>query len=137
MQYWLVKTEPEEFSWDDQVRKGVEPWTGVRNRQASNYMKAMKRGDLAFFYHTGDERQVVGVVSVDKEYHPDPTDATGKFGMVEMKAMGPVETPVTLTQIKADKRLKDLLLVRNSRLSVMPIDKKSWDIICTMAGLAP
>lgn len=135
MQYWLVKSEPETWSWDDQVKKGTEAWTGVRNHQAANNMKAMKKGDLAFFYHSGGEKQIVGVVSVAKEYRPDPTDPTGKFGMVEVKAMSPVETPVTLAQIKADKRLKDLLLVRQSRLSVMPIDAKSWKLICEMAGL--
>ncbi len=137
MNYWLVKSEPETWSWDDQVKKGTEAWTGVRNHQAANNMKAMKKGDLAFFYHSGGEKQIVGVVSVAKEYHPDPTDPAGKFGMVEVKAVGPVEKPVTLAQIKADKRLKHLLLVRQSRLSVMPIDAKSWKLICDMAGLAP
>jgi predicted RNA-binding protein with PUA-like domain len=137
MQYWLMKTEPEEWSWTDQVKKGTESWTGVRNHQAANNMKAMKIGDLAFFYHSGGERRIVGVVSIGKEYHPDPTDATGRFGMVEVKTVGPVETPVTLAAIKADKRLAHLWLVRHSRLSVMPIDKKSWDIICEKAGLRP
>lgn len=137
MRYWLMKTEPEEWSWDDQVKKGTEPWTGVRNHQAANNMKAMKTGDLAFFYHSGSERRIVGVVSVSKEYRPDPTDATGRFGMVEVKTVGPVETPVTLAAVKADKRLAHLWLVRHSRLSVMPIDKKSWDIICEKAGLRP
>ena len=137
MNYWLVKTEPETWSWDDQVKKGAEPWSGVRNHQAANNMKAMKRGDLAFYYHSGGEKQIVGVVSVGKEHHPDPSDPTGKFGMVEMKTVGPVEKPVTLAAIKADKRLKHLLLVRQSRLSVMPIDAKSWKLICEMAGLSP
>jgi predicted RNA-binding protein with PUA-like domain len=136
MQYWLVKTEPETWSWDDQVKKGSEPWTGVRNHQAANNMKAMKKGDLAFFYHSGGEKRIVGLVSVSGEYRPDPTDPTGKFGMVEVKAVGPVETPVTLAEIKADKRLNHLLLVRQSRLSVMPIDAKSWKIICEKAGLS-
>jgi predicted RNA-binding protein with PUA-like domain len=136
MQYWLVKTEPETWSWDDQVKKGSEPWTGVRNHQAANNMKAMKKGDLAFFYHSGGEKRIVGLVSVSGEYRPDPTDSTGKFGMVEVKAVGPVETPVTLAEIKADKRLNHLLLVRQSRLSVMPIDAKSWKIICEKAGLS-
>jgi len=136
MQYWLVKTEPETWSWDDQVKKGSEPWTGVRNHQAANNMKAMKKGDLAFFYHSGGEKRIVGLVSVSGEYRPDPTDSTGKFGMVEVKAVGPVETPVTLAEINADKRLNHLLLVRQSRLSVMPIDAKSWKIICEKAGLS-
>jgi len=137
MQYWLMKTEPEEWSWDDQVKKGAEPWTGVRNHQAANNMKAMRLGDLAFFYHSGDERRIVGVVSISKEYRPDPTDPAGRFGMVEVKTVGPVETPVTLGEIKADKRLAHLWLVRHSRLSVMPIDAKSWAIICEKAGLRP
>ena len=137
MNHWLMKTEPEAWSWDDQVKKGKEPWSGVRNHQAANNMKAMKLGDLVFFYHSGEERRIVGVVSVSKEYHPDPTDETKKFGMVEVKTVGPVETPVTLAAIKAEPRLKHLLLVRQSRLSVMPIDKAAWNLIGEMAGLSP
>ena len=135
MAYWLVKSEPGSWSWDDQVKKGTEHWDGVRNHQANNFMKEMKTGDKVFFYHSGDERQVVGICQVAKEHYPDHTDTTGKFGMVDLKTIGPVKTPVTLKEIKADGRMDHLLLIRNSRLSVMPIDDKSWKIICTMAGV--
>jgi predicted RNA-binding protein with PUA-like domain len=99
-------------------------------------MKDMKTGDKVFFYHSGDERQIVGICEVAKEHYPDDTDKTGKFGMVDLKTVGPVKTPVTLTEIKKDGRMDNLLLIRNSRLSVMPIDAKSWKIICKMAGVA-
>jgi predicted RNA-binding protein with PUA-like domain len=136
MAHWLLKTEPETWSWDQQVAKGVESWTGVRNHQAANNMKAMKLGDRAFFYHTGDEKRIVGIVEVVKLYYPDHTDETGKFGMVDVNAVGPVKTPVTLAAIKADPRLADLLLVRHSRLSVVPVSEAHWKIICGMAGVA-
>jgi predicted RNA-binding protein with PUA-like domain len=135
MAHWLLKTEPDTWSWDQQVAKGVESWTGVRNHQAANNMKAMKLGDRAFFYHTGEERRIVGVVEIVKLYYPDPTDETGKFGMVDVKTVGPVKTPVTLAAIKADPRLQDLLLVRHSRLSVSPVSDAHWKIICDMAGI--
>lgn len=135
MAHWLLKTEPDAWSWDQQVKKGVESWTGVRNHQAANNMKAMKLGDRAFFYHTGEERRIVGVVEIVKLYYPDPTDETGKFGMVDVKTVGPVKTPVTLAAIKADPRFKDLLLVRHSRLSVSPVSDAHWKIICGMAGI--
>ena len=135
MAYWLVKSEPGSWSWDDQVKKGTEHWDGVRNHQANNFMKEMKKGDKVFFYHSGGERQVVGICEVAKEHYPDHTDASGKFGMVDIKTVGPVKTPVTLAEIKADGRMDHLLLIRNSRLSVMPIDDASWKIICGMAGL--
>jgi predicted RNA-binding protein with PUA-like domain len=134
--YWLVKSEPSSWSWDKQVKKGTEHWDGVRNHQANNFMKDMKTGDKVFFYHSGDERQIVGICEVAKEHYPDDTDKTGKFGMVDLKTVGPVKTPVTLTEIKKDGRMDNLLLIRNSRLSVMPIDAKSWKIICKMAGVA-
>jgi predicted RNA-binding protein with PUA-like domain len=137
MNYWLVKTEPETWSWDMQVKHGRTNWDGVRNHQAANNLKAMKKGDLVLFYHSGDEKQIVGLVKVGKEHMPDPKDETGKFVMVEMVTVGPVEKKLTLKEIKADKRLQDLLLVRHSRLSVMPVDKKSWAIICEQTGLAP
>ena len=137
MQTWLFKSEPETWSWDAQMKKGTEPWNGVRNHQANNNMKAMKKGDRGFFYHSGEERQIVGVVEVAKEHYPDHTDATGKFGMVDVKAVMPVKTPVTLAAIKADPRLKDMLLVRHSRLSVSPVGEEHWKIICEMAGIKP
>ncbi|MDP6390291.1 MAG: EVE domain-containing protein [Alphaproteobacteria bacterium] len=133
MKYWLVKSEPGAWSWDDQVRE-TEPvgWEGVRNHQAANNMKAMKIGDLGFFYHSVKEKQVVGIVEVAGEYHPDPTDASAKFGMVDLVAVRPVVRPVTLAEIKADPRLQDLALIRQSRLSVMPIGDEEWRIICAM-----
>jgi predicted RNA-binding protein with PUA-like domain len=137
MNHWLFKSEPETWSWDDQVKKGTEPWNGVRNYQANNNMKAMKKGDRGFFYHSGEEKQIVGVVEVVKEHYPDHTDGTGKFGMVDVKAVMPVKTPVTLAAIKADPRFKDLLLVRHSRLSVSPVGEEHWKIICQMAGIKP
>ena len=135
MRYWIVKSEPHAWSWDQQVKKGVEPWNGVRNYQAANNMKAMRLGDRAFFYHSGEERAIVGIVEIVKEYYPDHTDETGRFGMVDVKTVGPVKTPVTLAAIKADERLKDLALVRQSRLSVVPVDDAQAKILCQMAGV--
>jgi len=108
----------------------------VRNYQAANNMKAMALGDLAFFYHSGDEKRIVGIVEVTKLYRPDPTDESGRFGMVEVKAVKPFAEPVSLAQIKAEPRLKDLTLVRNSRLSVQPVDKDSWALICKLGKTA-
>jgi predicted RNA-binding protein with PUA-like domain len=135
MAYWLLKTEPEEFSWADQLKKKVEPWTGVRNAQARNFMRAMKKGEQAFFYHTGDERQIVGIVEVARTFYPDPKDETGRWGQVDVRAIKPVPKPVTLAEIKAEPKLADLLLVRHSRLSVMPIPEIAWMLIVKMAGL--
>jgi predicted RNA-binding protein with PUA-like domain len=132
MTYWLIKTEPQVWSWEDQVKKGVTFWDGVRNYQASNNLKAMKVGDLALFYHTGDERQIMGIVEVVKSYYPDPSDPSGRFGMVDVKAVKPFPRPVTLKEIKENSQLQQLALVRQSRLSVMPIDEKSWDILIRM-----
>lgn len=129
MSYWLIKTEPHVWSWEDQVKNKVTFWDGVRNYQASNNLKAMKIGDKAFFYHSGDERQIMGIVEVVKPYYPDPSDTSGRFGMVDVKAVKPFSSFVTLKDIKQDPRLHHLALVRQSRLSVMPIDKISWDIL--------
>ena len=137
MKYWLMKTEPGNWSWDDQVKKGVEHWDGVRNHQAANHMKAMALGDRIFFYHSVKEKCIVGIVEVAKLYYPDHTDPTGKFGMVDVKTVEPFKTPVTLSEIKADERLADMLLVRHSRLSVSPVDAKAWKIICKMGGIKP
>lgn len=136
MNYWLMKSEPSAWSWESQVKKKVESWNGVRNYQAAKNMKAMKLGDRAFFYHSVDEKQIVGIVEVCKLYHPDPTDETGKFGMVSVKALMPMKTPVTLAQIKAEPKLKDLALLRQSRLSVSPVDAASWKLICKMGGVS-
>lgn len=132
MAYWLFKTEPGSWSWDDQVKKGVEHWNGVRNHQAANNMKAMKVGDLGFFYHSVDEKRIVGIVAVAKEYYPDHTDASGRFGMVDVKTVKPMKRPVTLAEIKGEPRLEKLALVRQSRLSVVPIGDAEWKLICAM-----
>ncbi|HEY2069330.1 MAG TPA: EVE domain-containing protein [Rhizomicrobium sp.] len=137
MAYWLFKTEPDSFSWDMQKKKGAkgEPWSGVRNYAAAKHMKAMKKGDLGFFYHTGDEKQVVGIVEVIAEYKPDPTDETGKFGLVDVKAVKDVPAPVTLAEIKADPKLKTMVLVREPRLSVQPVTDAEWKHISKLGGV--
>jgi predicted RNA-binding protein with PUA-like domain len=137
MAFWLVKSEPSSYSWEQMAKDGRTFWSGVRNFQASNNLKAMAKGDRAFFYHSGDDKAVVGIVEVVKEYYPDHTDESGKFGMVDVKAVAPVKTPVTLAAIKAEPKLKNLLLVKQSRLSVMPIDEPSWRLICSMGGVKP
>ena len=135
MQYWLFKSEPGAWSWNDQVEKGVEHWDGVRNYQANNNMKAMKVGDLGFFYHSVNEKQIVGVVEVVSEHYPDHTDKTGRFGMVDLKAVKQVTTPATLSQIKANPKLSEMVLVKNSRLSVQPVSKSEWNEVCRMVGI--
>jgi predicted RNA-binding protein with PUA-like domain len=137
MAYWLVKSEPTAWSWERHLKKGVEPWNGVRNFQACNNMKAMKLGDRAFFYHSVDEKRIVGVLEVVKTYYPDPTDNSGRFGMVDFRALYPLKTPVTLARIKADPRLTHLALVKQSRLSVVPIDAAAWKILCRLGGIEP
>lgn len=137
MSYWLIKSEPSSWSWQDQLDAGATGthWDGVRNYQASNNMKAMKIGDRCFFYHSVKEKQIVGIVEVIKEYYPDHTDTKGRFGMVDVKALDSLPTPVTLDAIKAEERLGNLALIRQSRLSVVPIDDASWELICQMGGL--
>lgn len=137
MKYWLVKSEPNAWSWDDHVNVGVEPWDGVRNYQAANNMKAMAIGDRAFFYHSVKEKRIVGILEVVREYYPDHTDPKGRFGMVDFEAVEPVPNPVTLEDIKGDERLHELALLKQSRLSVVPIDEASWKIICGMGGVKP
>jgi predicted RNA-binding protein with PUA-like domain len=132
--YWLVKSEPESFSWDQQVANGVEPWTGVRNHTAKNNLKAMRKGDLAFFYHSNTGKQIVGIVEVAREAYPDPTAEGGGWVCVDMKAVRPLPKPVTLVDVKAEPSLADMPLVRLSRLSVMPVSKPHWDKICRMGG---
>ncbi|WP_458093972.1 EVE domain-containing protein [Roseomonas sp. WA12] len=133
--YWLVKSEPDAFSWDQQVTNGVEPWTGVRNWQAAKNLREMKKGDLSFFYHSNDGREVVGIVQVVREAYPDPSDETGRWICVDMKAMKPVPKPVTLAAMKAEPRLDGLALIRQSRLSVVPVSAEHWAVISGMAGL--
>jgi predicted RNA-binding protein with PUA-like domain len=137
MNHWLFKTEPESFSWEMQKTRGArgEPWSGVRNFAAAKHMKAMKKGDLGFFYHTGEEKQIVGIVEVIAEYKPDPTDDTGKFGLVDVKAVKDVPKPVTLTQVKSDPKLKDMVLAREPRLSVQPVTDAEWKHICKLGGV--
>ena len=137
MAYWLLKTEPEEFSWDDQVKRGAkgEPWTGVRNFTARGHMKEMKKGEHAFFYHTGKEKQVVGIVEVIREAYPDPTDEKAVFKALDVMAVKPFPKPVTLAAVKADRRLKHMALVKYSRLSVQPVSAQEWKIVCEMGGL--
>ncbi len=133
MAYWLMKTEPGAWSWQDQVREDVAEWDGVRNHQASNNMKAMQIGDRAFFYHSVNEKRIVGIVEVVREYYPDPSDASGRFGMVDVRALTPLNKPVTLADIKARPELEDFALVRQSRLSVMPVTDVQWKLICRLA----
>ena len=131
MRYWLLKSEPSSWSWQDQQARGDagEGWDGVRNHQASNNMKAMEIGDLAFFYHSVNEKQIVGIVEIIELYHPDPTDRNGRFGMVTVKAVKSMAQPVTLADIRADERLQDMALVRQARLSVTPVSQSQWQII--------
>jgi predicted RNA-binding protein with PUA-like domain len=135
--HWLLKTEPEEFSWDDQVARGAkgEPWTGVRNYRARSNLKQMKKGERAFFYHTGKEKQVVGVVEVIREAYPDPTDADGVFVAVTVRSVKPLPAPVTLAAVKAEPRLAEMALVKYSRLSVQPVEEREWKMVCAMGGL--
>jgi predicted RNA-binding protein with PUA-like domain len=135
MGYWLLKTEPDTYGWADQVKKGTEPWSGVRNFRARTNLKAMKKGDRAFFYHTGDEKQIVGIVSVTKEAYPDPSDKTGAFVQVDVKAGQAFKTPVTLKQVKETPELADMELVRVSRLSVQTVTPDAWKRICKMGGV--
>jgi predicted RNA-binding protein with PUA-like domain len=134
MAHWLVKSEPDAFSWDEQVQNGIEPWTGVRNALASNNLKAMRAGDRAFFYHSNIGKEIVGIVEVVREAYPDPTDETGRWVSVDVKAVGPLPKPVGLAAIKADPDFAELALVRQSRLSVMPVSEAHWARLCALGG---
>ena len=138
MRYWLFKSEPSTWSWDDQKAKGDagEEWDGVRNYQARNFMREMAVGDRGFFYHSQKEKAVVGIVEVIAEAHPDSTTDDPRWECVDIKAVESVKTPVTLDMIKQDERLADMVLVRNSRLSVQPVRDAEWRILCDMAGLS-
>tara|TARA_R110000751_G_scaffold98669_1_gene191812 strand:+ start:541 stop:981 length:441 start_codon:yes stop_codon:yes gene_type:complete len=139
MAYWLFKSEPSTWGWDDQQAKGDagEEWDGVRNYQARNFMRDMKLGDLGFFYHSQTEKAVVGVVEVIAEAHPDSSTDDDRWECVDIKAVKSVKTPVTLDMIKADGRLDDMILVRNSRLSVQPVTEGEWRIVCALGGIDP
>ena len=135
MNYWIIKSEPNNWSWNDQKKYQTTMWDGVRNYQARNNLIAMKKKDLCFFYHSVNEKQIVGIVSVTKEHYPDPTDKTGKFVVVNVKTEKSFPKPVTLNEIKNEKKLLHIALVKQSRLSVMPIDFLSWKLICKMGKL--
>jgi|TARA_B110000263_G_C15283530_1_gene499572 predicted RNA-binding protein with PUA-like domain len=135
MNYWLIKSEPSTWSWEDQEKVKNEMWDGVRNYQARNNLMKMKKGDCCFFYHSINEKKIVGIVEITKEHYPDPTDPTKKFVVVDVKAKKKLVNPVTLQQIKSESSLQHLSLIKQSRLSVMPIDKKSWDKINIMAKI--
>ena len=137
MAHWLYKSEPSSWSWDEQVacgEKGTQ-WTGVRNHSAKLNLMAMKKGDRGFFYHSNEGKAVVGIVEVIKEYHPDPTDPSGKFGMVDLKAVEPLKKPVTLEDVKAEPKLAHMILINNSRLSVQPVTDEEYKLIRKMGGL--
>ena len=135
MAYWLVKSEPDDWSWEEQVEKGSKgtEWTGIRNFSAQNHLRAMKKGEQAFFYHTGKERAIVGIVKVIAEAHPDSTDSA--WSAIDVAAVRAFKTPVTLEQIKTDKRFAGMALVRISRLSVQPVSDAEWRALCKMGGL--
>jgi predicted RNA-binding protein with PUA-like domain len=138
MKYWLFKSEPSTWSWDDQVAKGDagEEWDGVRNYQARNFMREMAVGDRGFFYHSQTEKAVVGIVEVMTDAHPDSTTDDDRWDCVDIKAVGSLQIPVTLEMVKADPRLSEMALIRNSRLSVQPVAAEEWRIICEMGGVA-
>jgi predicted RNA-binding protein with PUA-like domain len=137
MAYWLVKSEPDAWSWEQQVRKGAkgESWTGVRNHTAKLNLMKMKKGDRVFFYHSNVGKDIVGIVEVVREAYPDPTDSTGKFVVVDVKAVKPLKRPVTLEEIKTEPRLSDMALIKFSRLSVQPVTDKEWAVVCELGGL--
>lgn len=138
MAYWLLKTEPGTFSWDDQVKRGAkgEPWSGVRNHQAKLNLMKMKKGERAFFYHSGEGKEIVGIVEVSREHYPDPTAKSGEpWVVVDVKAIEPLGKPVTLVDAKAEPRLQKMVLVNNTRLSVQPVTADEWKLVCKMAGV--
>ena len=137
MAHWLFKSEPDVFSWGDLVKRGAkgEPWTGIRNHTAKLNMMKMKKGDRAFFYHSNEGKEIVGIVEIIREHYPDPTDKTGKFVCVDIKADKPLKIPVTLDTIKTDKKLAEMELVKLSRLSVQSVKPDEWKHICKMGGL--
>ncbi len=137
MAHWLLKSEPSSWSWDDQVKaggKGTE-WSGVRNHLAKKHLMTMKKGEQAFFYHSVDEKSIVGILEIIGEYRPDPTDKTKKFGLVDVKAALPLKQPVTLDMCKAEKKLAKMVLLNNSRLSVQPVTNEEWAVICKLGGV--
>ena len=134
MQYWLVKSEPESYSWATFVKDGRTAWTGIRNFQARNNLRAMKKGDRVFFYHSVSEKQIVGIAKVEKEAYADPTAKEGDWSCVDLVPAGALKNPVTLAAVKADKTLKDMLLVRHSRISVTPVTKEEFERLTALGG---
>ena len=133
LNYWLLKSEPSTWSWKDQVKAGVEMWDGVRNYQARNNLMRMKKKDLCFFYHSVSEKLIIGIVEVIKEHYPDPTDETGRFVVTDVKAKKKLKRPVSLEEIKTTPKLSSIALIKQSRLSVMPLTKNEWDIIINIS----
>ena len=137
MAHWLLKSEPGTWSWDDQFKAGAKgtAWEGVRNHLAKKHLQAMKRSERAFFYHSGEEKRIVGTCEIIAEYRPDPSDKTGTFGLVDVKAVAPLPAPVTLAMCKAEKKLARMVLLHNSRLSVQPVTGEEWTTVCRLGGL--
>ncbi len=135
MAYWLVKSEPSTWSWAQHRATGAEAWTGVRNHSAKLNMMAMKKGDRAFFYHSNEGKEIVGIAEIVREHYPDPTDKTGKFVCVDIAADKPLKTPVSLEDVKKEKRLADMALIKLSRLSVQPVTADEWKMVCKMGGM--
>lgn len=136
MAYWLMKSEPSVYGWSQLVKEKKTAWSGVRNYEARNNLAAMKKGDQAFFYHSNEGKEIVGIMEVVREAYPDPDDKTGKFVMVDVKPLKPLGMPVTLATLKADKRFAELGLIKRSRISVTPVSEAHWNAICKMGGLA-
>jgi predicted RNA-binding protein with PUA-like domain len=136
MAHWLLKSEPSAYSWDRLVADGRTNWDGVRNAQALNNLRAMKRGERAFFYHSNEGKDVVGVAEIVRSFYPDPNDKSGRLGMVDVKPLMPVEKPVTLAEMRAKPELAGMSLLRQSRLSVCPVTEQEWAVICQMAGIS-
>jgi predicted RNA-binding protein with PUA-like domain len=138
MNYWLFKSEPSTWSWQQQVKAGAKGtfWNGVRNHLAKQQMMAMRVGDRGFFYHSNEGKEIVGIVEVIRDYYPDHTDETGKFGMVDLRAVQPLKKPVTLADVKAEHSLAKMSLVTSARLSVQPVTAAQWALICKMGGIA-
>ena len=132
--YWLLKSEPSTWSWEDQVKAGVEMWDGVRNYQARNNLMSMKKKDLCFFYHSVSDKLIIGIVEVVKEHYPDPTDKTGRFVVTDVKAKKKLKRAVSLEEIKNTPKLSSIALIKQSRLSVMPLTKNEWDLILKMSS---
>ena len=137
MAHWLMKSEPDAWSWEQQVKKGAkgEAWTGVRNHTAKQNLMKMKVGDRGFFYHSNEGKEIVGIVEVIREHYPDPTDESKKFVAVDVKAVAPFPTPVTLEKIKTEPKLKEMALIKFSRLSVQPVTAAEWKLVCKMGGV--